>query len=580
MAPLRTPIGGRCQVVVAPHHDRAYVSSMGTGSTSPEGAVADPGDFYVEADCCILCGVPEEIAPEIFETGDDHCFVKRQPCSQEEVDRAIRAMWSGEVDCIRYRGRDGGVLDRIARAGMIGQADHPEGTNAPLTFRDRFASGWQRGPVFRPPRPKLPALCARTSEQRATGRCRRCWGPERYGCHGTGAAFIACASRMRATEDSVPIFGRAARCKGLRGGSTTGFGNDAPSTYAGSRRTMRRRRALLRCRCLEPRRHPFRATGSPGGAWRTPPRFRRSPPAPDLPRSTHCGRSRLRASWDMLRHLIRSLSLLAACSGGHVSAASGTSGAQSDVETDPPRDMIDFLGRRQECADGAPELGEALPAPRPGSREEWLRCETLPAEELALRRRYQGNSRARAFMDQSPSDFRLETIVTHSYDGPPPARVKRVEQSGLDSSGRMAWRMVLEREAAGGRATAISVSWGQGRSRTIYLDDRTFPWLDIRSAWVALRERPYEALIIEARYGPVRGWCGDVESDDRARVSVYFHAQGQVKVSRQDATNCAGSYDELEPGAFLSPPGKPVSKRRSSEAASGSSRAARASSVR
>jgi hypothetical protein len=88
--------------------------------------LSDEGDFYVEADCCLLCGISEDIAPEVFQTGEDHCFAKRQPCSLDEVDRTIRAMWSSEVDCIRYRGRDAGLLDRLARAGMIGQADHPQ----------------------------------------------------------------------------------------------------------------------------------------------------------------------------------------------------------------------------------------------------------------------------------------------------------------------------------------------------------------------------------------------------------------------------------------------------------------------
>lgn len=63
-------------------------------------AVRVEGDFYVEPDCCLLCGVPEDLAPEVFQSGENHCFVKRQPCSRDEVDRTVRAMWSSEVDCI------------------------------------------------------------------------------------------------------------------------------------------------------------------------------------------------------------------------------------------------------------------------------------------------------------------------------------------------------------------------------------------------------------------------------------------------------------------------------------------------
>lgn len=102
-------------------------------------AVRDQGDFYVEPDCCILCGIPEAIAPEIFQTGENHCFVKRQPCSPDEVDRTIRAMWSGEVDCIRYRGRDAAMLERLALAGMANQADFGAASASPICLRDQVS---------------------------------------------------------------------------------------------------------------------------------------------------------------------------------------------------------------------------------------------------------------------------------------------------------------------------------------------------------------------------------------------------------------------------------------------------------
>jgi len=95
------------------------------------------GDFYVKSSCCLLCGIPEEIAPEIFETGERHCFVKRQPCTGGEVDRTIRAMWSSEVACVRYRGRDSSILTRLARAGMADQADHSPKVGASIRLRDR-----------------------------------------------------------------------------------------------------------------------------------------------------------------------------------------------------------------------------------------------------------------------------------------------------------------------------------------------------------------------------------------------------------------------------------------------------------
>ncbi|MCZ4344269.1 ferredoxin [Sphingomonadaceae bacterium G21617-S1] len=99
------------------------------------------GDFYVEPGCCLLCGVPEDIAPEIFETGKNHCFVKRQPCLPDEIDRTLKAMWSSEVDCIRYRGHDAVLLERLARAGMADQADYPLRLDAPAGLRNRVSFG-------------------------------------------------------------------------------------------------------------------------------------------------------------------------------------------------------------------------------------------------------------------------------------------------------------------------------------------------------------------------------------------------------------------------------------------------------
>src|SRR5688500_2767990 len=79
-----------------------------------------PGPFYVEDGRCITCGVPAEIAPDMFDwaKGDSHCFVSRQPCNPKQLDRMLHAMWAGEVDCIRYRGTDPAIARRIAEFGQ------------------------------------------------------------------------------------------------------------------------------------------------------------------------------------------------------------------------------------------------------------------------------------------------------------------------------------------------------------------------------------------------------------------------------------------------------------------------------
>lgn len=107
--------------------------------------VRGQGDFYVEPDCCLLCGVPEDIAPEIFQTGEDHCSIIRQPCSPDEIDRTIRAMWSSEVDCVRYRGQDTAMLARLARAGMAGQADHRHISGSSTRLRDQVSFEMREG---------------------------------------------------------------------------------------------------------------------------------------------------------------------------------------------------------------------------------------------------------------------------------------------------------------------------------------------------------------------------------------------------------------------------------------------------
>lgn len=96
--------------------------------------------FYVEPDCCMLCGVPEAIAPEIFETGEERCAVKRQPRTPDEIDRTVRAMWSSEVDCVRYRGRNPALLRRLAEADLANQVDRAPPAISPI-LRNRVRFG-------------------------------------------------------------------------------------------------------------------------------------------------------------------------------------------------------------------------------------------------------------------------------------------------------------------------------------------------------------------------------------------------------------------------------------------------------
>ena len=90
-----------------------------------------PGSFYIEPDCCLLCGVPESIAPELFHTGEVSCSFIRQPVGPAEIDKTIVAMDSNEVDCIRYAGSDPEIIRRLGEGGLGRLADDP----AAMAFR-------------------------------------------------------------------------------------------------------------------------------------------------------------------------------------------------------------------------------------------------------------------------------------------------------------------------------------------------------------------------------------------------------------------------------------------------------------
>jgi hypothetical protein len=59
-----------------------------------------------------------------YRTGK-HCYVKRQPNSTAEMEKAIHVIRAQELDCVRYRGTDGATLRRLAEAGEAHHCDHP-----------------------------------------------------------------------------------------------------------------------------------------------------------------------------------------------------------------------------------------------------------------------------------------------------------------------------------------------------------------------------------------------------------------------------------------------------------------------
>ena len=106
------------------------------------------GPFYIEEGCCLLCGVPESIAPELFFTGDETCHFLRQPRAAAEIEKTIEAMLSSEVDCIRYAGHDSAILRRLGEADLAPLADDPEVRQYRPVARDRVTFSLRSSPLL------------------------------------------------------------------------------------------------------------------------------------------------------------------------------------------------------------------------------------------------------------------------------------------------------------------------------------------------------------------------------------------------------------------------------------------------
>src|SRR5262249_42146298 len=116
-APMEALANSSLKRTAAPPLSSCYVGQTNAmlRERPPESA---PGAFYVEAGCCLACGIPEETAPDLFDVdAESHCFVKRQPRSDDEVDRMLLTMIRSEVGCIRYGGTDERISRRLAENG-------------------------------------------------------------------------------------------------------------------------------------------------------------------------------------------------------------------------------------------------------------------------------------------------------------------------------------------------------------------------------------------------------------------------------------------------------------------------------
>jgi hypothetical protein len=86
----------------------------------------DNGFVYVDTNCCTTCGIPTDLAPEVFAWGRDTCYVKRQPHGATELRRVLRVFRSQELDCIRYAGSNPRMIAILTKVGEGDKCD-PDG---------------------------------------------------------------------------------------------------------------------------------------------------------------------------------------------------------------------------------------------------------------------------------------------------------------------------------------------------------------------------------------------------------------------------------------------------------------------
>lgn len=84
------------------------------------------GDFYVENDVCIKCGAPQVEAPDLIDHSKleyGHCYFKKQPKTEDEIERAIQAIAVSCISGLRYGGTNENILRRLYEIGADGQCD-------------------------------------------------------------------------------------------------------------------------------------------------------------------------------------------------------------------------------------------------------------------------------------------------------------------------------------------------------------------------------------------------------------------------------------------------------------------------
>ncbi|MHA4807335.1 ferredoxin [Flavitalea flava] len=103
------------------------------------------GDFYINNGDCITCGAPQAEAPDLIEhaENDGHCYFKKQPESEAELDEAISAMMVSCISALRYGGTDEKILRRLFEDGMADLCDKIPERQYPVLVRDRVSFNFE-----------------------------------------------------------------------------------------------------------------------------------------------------------------------------------------------------------------------------------------------------------------------------------------------------------------------------------------------------------------------------------------------------------------------------------------------------
>lgn len=78
------------------------------------------GDFFIITGECMSCMIPEAEAPDLIGYNNDegHCYLKKQPIDEREIQQAISVFEVSCCDAQRYRGTNSSIIKRLKKLGF------------------------------------------------------------------------------------------------------------------------------------------------------------------------------------------------------------------------------------------------------------------------------------------------------------------------------------------------------------------------------------------------------------------------------------------------------------------------------